>query len=249
MKEAYCKAMALADGELDSNELPALVQELARDPALLRAAQSFIDLRRNRFAKLYAGRREARVPQRLLDAAATSPMGRVRRSPSALQFGRALFGRLREEYRLSGFSLAAGVSVVAAVAVAVGWVLAPAPASDPALSPQVQAALEDAAGSRDTSVPGMRLLLTYWSKNQTWCRQFDIASGSRQTSAVACRQDGQWRVVLQTPPAPSGVLAPASSPRMHLDQFVRSHMNVAPLAPAQAQRTIDSGWEPPPGGG
>ena len=76
MEDAYYKAMALADGELDSADLPELVHKLDRDRALMRAAQSFIDLRRNRIARLYARKTDEPVPQRILDTANMAPMGR-----------------------------------------------------------------------------------------------------------------------------------------------------------------------------
>jgi hypothetical protein len=243
MKDAYYKAMALADGELDSSEFPTLVHELERDPALMRTAQSFIDLRRNRVAKLYAAKREESVPRRLLDTAASGPMGQ---RVGAIAFGRALFGRLREEYRISGFSFAAGAAIAAAVAVAVSTVLAPAPTLEPALSPQVQAALERATSKKDNPVEGMTFMRTYWSNNDTWCRQYDIASGGQRTSSLACRQDGQWRLVMQLPPASASAPGPAASRREFLDQFVGSHIK---LEPEQAGQAAQSGWADPPGNG
>ena len=228
-----------------------LVHELERDPALMRAAQSFIDLRRNRVAKLYAAKREESVPQRLRHTATTSPMGQPAMQPAgAVAFGRALLGRLREEYRISGFSFAAGASIAAAVAVAVSTVLAPPPSLEPVLAPQVQAALERATSKQDNPVTGMGLLQTYWSNNGTWCRQYDITSGGHKTSALACRQEGQWRLVMQLPPAPAGATAPAASARAALDQFVQSNMNQPALDTEQARQAAHSGWaEPPRSGG
>jgi hypothetical protein len=215
----------------------------------MRAAQSFIDLRRNRVAKLYAARREESVPQRLLDTATTSPMGQRARQPGgAFAYGRGLLDRLREEYRISGFSFAAGASIAAAAAVAVSTVLAPPPSLEPVLAPQVQAALERATSKQDNPVAGMSLLQTYWSNNGSWCRQYDITSGGQKTSALACRQEGQWRLVMQMPPAPVGT-APAASPRLFLDQFVQSHMKQPALEPEQAGQAAQSGWAEPPGSG
>ena len=176
MKDTYYKAMALADGELDSNEFPALVHELERDPALMRAAQSFIDLGRNRVSKLYAARREESVPRHLLKIATSAPMGqRERQSAGAVAFGMALLDRVRE-YRMPGLSFAAGASVAGAVLIAVSTLLAPPPSLEPILAPQVQAALERATSKQDNPVTGMSLLQTYWSNNATWCRQFDITN-------------------------------------------------------------------------
>jgi hypothetical protein len=262
MNEAYYKAMALADGELDSGEIPALVQKLARDPALLRAFQSFVDLRRNRVSALYAGMSDERAPEHLVNTAEFAPMGRRETgSAGVLAYSRALLGRLREEYRMPSLSFAAGAAAAAVVAIAVSFALSPREAVGPAaieqaqapfeqvVTPQVEAALERATSREDNPVPGMRFLQTYWSKNSGWCRQFDIAAGGRQTSALACRgQEGAWRVVLQTPPVPvSGGMIPAASAREHLDRFVQSHMKQPALEPEQARQAAASGWQPPGG--
>jgi hypothetical protein len=246
MEETYYKAMALADGELDSADLPELVDHLYHDKALMRATQSLFDLRRYRIARLFARKLDEPLPQHILDTAWTAPMGKSSSGAGVFAYGGALFDRLRERYRMPGWSLAAGPAFAAAVAVAASWVLVPARGFEPALTPQIEAALERAVGGTDASVPALRILQTYWSSDQSWCRQFDVQSSTQLTSALACRWgEGKWGVVLQTPPVSAGVTTPASPPRAYLDSYVRSHMSAPALDPAQEMSAINSGWEPP----
>ncbi len=250
MEDAYYKAMALADGELDSADLPELVHKLGRDRALMRAAQSFIDLRRNRIARLFARKMDEPLPQRILDTANMAPMGRSTKGTGVLAHGGALFDHLREKYRMPAWSLAAGPAFAAAVAVAASWVLLPARGLEPVLTPQIEAALERAVSDKDASVPGLKLLLTYWSNKGSWCRQFDMESGQQQTSALACRQsDATWQVVLQTPPqvVVPDAARPAGSQREFLDEYVRSHMSAPALDAAETQSAIGSDWQRPAG--
>ncbi len=57
MEHAYHKALALADAELSPAELPALVDELARNPSLVRALQVYMTVGRGRLAKTYEAKR------------------------------------------------------------------------------------------------------------------------------------------------------------------------------------------------
>jgi hypothetical protein len=247
MEDAYYKAMALADGELGSADLPALAHQLVRNSALMRAAQTFIDLRRGSLARTYAKRLEEPVPQHIMDLLETGTVGARRSAPGVGTFIEAV----RRKYRMPGWSLAAGPAFAALLAISASWLLAPAAGSEPGLSPQVQAALERSVSSGDSTLPGLTFLQTYWSNDQSWCRQFNVVSGAQQTSAVACRwAEGKWRIVLQTPPVPAGsaAMVPAGTPRAHLDRYVHSHVSGVPLEPDQVKNAIDSGWAPPPAG-
>jgi hypothetical protein len=254
MDDAYYKAMALADGELDPADLPDLVHKLERNGALMRAAQSFLDLRRSRLARLYARKADEPLPQSIVETIMTAPIGMPTKGAAGVfAFGGALFERVRQKYRMPGWSLAAGPAFAAAIAVAASWVLVPARGLEPTLTPQIEAALERAVGDNDPSVPGFKILLTYWSNKQSWCRQVDMASGGQQTSALACRQNnGRWQIVLQTPlmqtlPVMPGTSRPAGSHREVLDDYVRSQMNGPPLEREEVQNAINSGWERPAG--
>ena len=248
MEDEYYKAMALADGELDSDDLPELVHKLARDSALMRAAQSFLDLRRNRLARVYARTRDEPVPQSLIDTLMTAPTGSSARGPAGVfAYGGAMFERLRQKYRMPGWSLAAGPAFAATVAIAVYSLLAPAGGLEPAPSPQVEAALERVAGDKDPSVPGLKIGVTYLSDQGAWCRQYDTVSGSQQTSALACRHpNGGWKVVVQMPPSEVAV-RPAGPLAGFLGDYVRAHTGAAPLTSSEQQSVVASGWQRPAG--
>ena len=245
MEDAYYKAMALADGELHSADLPELVHKLDRDRALMRAAQSFIELRRNRIARLFARKMDEPLPQSIVETIMTAPMGRSTKGAAGVfAYGGAWFDHLREKYRLPAWSLAAGPAFAAALAVAATWLLVPARGLEFALTPQIEAALELAVGSDDTAVSGLTILQTYWSTNGSWCREVQVASSTQKTAALACRWgEGRWGVVLLTPPVPAR--STASPAREYLDNYVSLHMNGPALAPAEIQRAIASGWQRP----
>ncbi len=245
MEDAYYKAMALADGELDSADLPDLVHKLERNSALMRAAQSFLDLRRSRLARLYARKGDEPVPQSIVQTIMTAPMGRSTKGAAGVfAYGGALFDRVRQKYPMPGWTLAAGPAFAAAVAVALSWALVPARGFEATLTPQVQAALERSVGTDDAAVSGLTILQTYWSTNGSWCREVQVASSTQKTAALACRWgEGRWGVVLLTPPVPAG--STASPAREYLDNYVISHMNGPALAPAEIQSAIASRWQRP----
>ncbi len=244
MEDAYYKAMALADGELNSGDLPALAHTLVRDSALMRATQVCMDLRRGRLARIYARRVDEPVPQHLIDTVMTAPMGRPARRSAPL-FG-ALIEWVRGNHPIPGWSLAAGPAFAALVAISASWLLVPAAGSATVMTPQIQAALERGVSNGGTALPGLRFLQTYWSSDDGWCREFNVASDAQQTSAVACRWgEGMWRIVLQTPTVGPGAIGTAGTPRDHLDRYVQSRMSAPPLQPDQVEKVIKSEWAPP----
>ena len=251
MEDASHKAMALADGELSAADLPGLVGELARNTALLRLAQRFMAVRRNRIAKLYARKLEEPVPQWLIDKVMTAPVATPAREPNNVfsygSYASGLLDRLRRKYRMPAWTFAAGPALAAALALSVSWLLVPAsgPAA-PLLTAELQFDLENAASAKDRRTQGFRPLVTYWSNDQAWCRQFSVESPVEQTFAVACRADnGNWRIVLQTPPVLTGGMRPAGSTRAHLDKYVASNQSGAPLDATQLEATMKAGWQPP----
>ena len=245
MENAYHKALALADAELSPAELPALVDELARNPSMVRALQVYMTVGRGRLAKTYEAKRAEPVPQWLIDTVMHAPVEQsVDRSSKVISYGSALLERMRRRYRMPGWSLAAGPAFAAVLAAVSAWMLVPNSShGETLMTAQLQGALERTA----TSQAGFRPLLTYWSNDQNWCRQFEMRTDVERTFAIACRaDDGNWRVVMQTPPGSLGAILPAGSPREHLDRYVAASVSGQPLERPQVEEAIKSGWPAPP---
>ena len=247
MEYAFRKTLALADAELSAAEVPALVQELARNPSLVRALQVYIAVGRRRIAKPYAAKRDEPVPQWLIDTVMRAPMERAAdRSASVVSLGSKLLERMRRSYRAPGWAVA-GPALAAVLALFVWQQATGAAPGGLLMTAKLQNALEHTASGEDPSLRGFMPLLTYWSHDQAWCRQFEMRSSEERTFGVACRADGgNWRVVMQTPPGPLGML-PAGSPRQHLDGYVASRMSGQPLETPQIVDVMKSDWSPPVG--
>jgi len=248
MTNASTKAMALVDGQLDPAELPALVQELARDTGLVTEAQGFLAMSRARVAEPYRGKASEPLPAWLVDTVLHADVAAAAsQSIKPLAYVRELLGRLGETYPAPRWSLAAGPTLAAAVVALGAWLLMPtASQSDALMTAQLQSALESTPSGKDMPMLAFRPTLTYWSKDQAWCRQFEVRyDGTNQAvAAVACRSgDGNWRVAREAPPIPLGT-APAGSPREELDRFVGTTMDGAPLERADVEAKIKSGWRP-----
>jgi hypothetical protein len=253
MDEMHQKAMALTDGELPPRELPSLIQEMARNNALLQWAQSLLRNNRHQIESVYAKKREEVVPQWMHDLVMTAPMGApapeaAHATSNVVSYGKALLDRLRRRYRMPGWSIAAGPAFASALAISATWLLLPAPSQSATLmTAALQDALERTVDGHNPALPGFAAQVTYWSNDQTWCRQFDMATRVERTYAVACRSnEGQWRVVLQTPPRPSAA-GVAADPRGPLNGYITANQSGPVLAPSQLQEAIRSGWEPPAG--
>jgi hypothetical protein len=245
MEYALHKTLALADAELSAADVPALVQELARNPSLVRALQVYIAVGRRRIAKPYDAKREESVPQWLMDTVMRAPIERAAdRSASVVSFGSKLLERMRRRYQSPGWAIA-GPAFAAVLALLAWQQLTQSAPGGLLMTPKLQNALEHTARGEDPSLRGFMPLLTYWSHDQAWCRQFEMRSSVERTFAVACRaNDGNWGVVMQTPPGPLGT-RPAGSPREHLDLYVATRMNGQPLETPQVVNVMKSNWSPP----
>ena len=116
MKFASEKAMALVDGQLAPAEAPAVIQEIAHTPALMRLVQKYLAVNPWKIRQLYRDLEQEPVPDRLTDAVLYSPMGEVRRSsPGFVEKLAALAARTREKYMVPGWSLAAGPAMAGAL--------------------------------------------------------------------------------------------------------------------------------------
>ena len=245
MQNALHKAMALADGELRASEVPDLVHEMARSPALLRAFQVYLSMGRNRIAKAYSAKREQPVPQWLIDTVMTAPMpGPATSSRPTRAIWGSLLGWLKDKYSMPGWSLAASPAVAAILAVALVWLLAPsATHGEGLLTAQLQRAIETTGNGEEAPIVALRPVLTFLSKDKTYCRQFEVRSGAERTAAVACRSTtGEWQVLKRSAPYPIGTL-PAGSNREEVDRFTAGLMSGQPLAKDQVKSLTVNGWQ------
>jgi hypothetical protein len=242
--------MALADAELRASEVPALIQELARSPALVRALQVYVSLGRSRIGRPYAAKRDEPVPQWLVDTVMTAPMAEpARRQPLKFQdVVGALLGWLKYKYRAPGWSLAAGPAMAAALAGAFAWALLPVPSQGEAAlaAAKLQRALETTGSGKEDRLLAFRPIMTFVSKDQTYCRQYEVRTDAERTAAVACRDpNGVWQVLKQTPPFPVGPM-PAGSSKEELDRFTLSLMRGEPLGEDHVEKLSTTGWRDRP---
>lgn len=218
MKFSQETLMAYADGELDAGTRRAIETAMATDPQI--AAQ--VERYRNQRALLgaaFGGVLDEPVPDRLLEAAQSSPAGperkvvdlaerRAAKMPSgsrrrwawpewtaiaaSLLIG-VLVGRSALQSSQSNLVMAEGDRIVATGALAA------------ALS-------EEMSGARATD-SGVDVALSFRSKSGEYCRSFT----TRQQGALAgyaCRESDQWRVhaLMQTDPKSSGDYRMAGTP-------------------------------------
>jgi hypothetical protein len=247
MKSAGEKAMALVDGQLAPAEVPALVQELARNATLVAELQDYLATTRSRIALAYAARADEPVPRRLIDAImAKPPVGQP--AARASTAGGRLMAWLLGSYRVPAWSLAAAPTLAAAVAFAVATVVLPAAQLGywAGLSSEMGAALERTASGKDAALASLRPMLSFNSKNAGWCRQFEVRSAGKQLShGLACRvQAGDWRVVASTAPSATGGYVPAGTgPRKMIDDIVSSMLVGEPLSSEGEASAIARGWQ------
>jgi len=244
MEHAHHKVVALADAELSAAEVPALIQELAHNPPLVRALQVYITVGRRRIAKPYDAKREEPVPEWLIDTIMRTPVERTAGRSASHGFGRDVLKRLKDKYTMPGWSLAAGPAFAAMLAAASAWLLVPSSShGETLLAAQLQHAIETTGSSQDAPLLSFRPVLTFLGKDQAYCRQFEIRSGVERSAALACRQGtGTWQVVMQTPPSPLGT-TPAGA-REDLARLVASRMSGEPLDAKQVDQLKDRGWQP-----
>ena len=152
MEYALRKTLALADAELSAAEVPALVQELARNPSLVRALQVYIAVGRRRIAKPYAAKRDEPVPQWLVDTVMRTPMERAAdRSASVVSFGSKLLERMRSRYHTPGWAVA-GPALAAVLALFVWQQATGAATGGLLMTAKLQNALERTASGEDPSL-------------------------------------------------------------------------------------------------
>ena len=203
--------MAYVDGELPEEERKALQAALARDAPLMQRLESFV-FTRGPLLPAYNAVLSAPIPERIsqLLAVAEPPVPR-RTTPSG---GSSKLRRIVAGFWAPFLSPAAAIPVVVAGA-AVGWLLARGAQTEfvsldsrggLVASVAMQAALESTpkdvrAGAGSSLV--LEPTFTFATAKGGWCRQYRLFHRDGQAaSGVACRDQGVWRVIAQTPVAP-----------------------------------------------
>jgi hypothetical protein len=243
MKNAGEKAMALVDGQLAPAEVPELVQELARNPALVAELQTYLATAGRRIAGPFEARHSEPLPAWLVDRVMRAPVAESSPRRSLAGHARALTERLRRRYRVPAWSLAAGPAL-AAVLVALGaWLVTPLPAWG-GLEANLGLALERTESGKDAALVAVRPVLSFKSKDAAWCRQYELRYATRQAShGLACRSEGgRWDVVAATPPAAIGTRPAGSGQRKGIDELVTAMMSDQPLSRSDEADRIGKGW-------
>jgi hypothetical protein len=246
------KAMALVDGQLAPAEVPALVEELARNGALVAELQGYLAMSRSRVAQAYAAKADEPVPRRLIDAVmgARIQVGASRPAAFASPLGGRLVDRLRSSCRVPAWSLAAAPALAAATAFAIAAALLPVGrgGTGALASADVGAALERTASGKEAALASVRPMLSFNSKDAGWCRQFEMRSAGKQISySLACRgRGGDWRVIASTAPssATGGYVPAGADRRKVIDDLVTSMIVGEPLSPENEAAAIGKEWQP-----
>ena len=243
MKNAGEKAMALVDGQLAPAEVPELVHELARNPALVAELQTYLATAGRRIAGPFEAKHSEPLPAWLVDRVMQAPV--AERSPGRplARHAQGLIERLRRRYRVPAWSLAAGPAL-AAVLVALGaWLVTPPPAWG-GLEANLGPALERTESGKDAPLVALRPVLSFRSKAAAWCRQYELRYATRQASyGLACRSDGgRWEVVAATPPAAIGTRPAGSGQRKGIDERAAAMMTDQPLSRSDEAARISEGW-------
>jgi len=250
MMDASEKIMALVDGQLDPAEAPALIQELARNSALVRELQGCLATTRARIARLYEPKSLEPVPSWLVDTVMGTNAAPAVQPVRQFTYSRTLLGCLKNRYRVPGWSLAAAPAMAAMLVAAAGLAL-PTWGYGREVEAGMRTALEKTNGGKDFALASLRPVLTFKNNEGAWCRQFEVRYGTQQISyALACRTDvGHWPVVAATSPVPQ----PAGSshrpvgdenPRKAIDDRVMSTIDGSPVIGEEESELVKNGWRP-----
>jgi hypothetical protein len=246
--------MAYADGELSPAERAAIAAALERDPYLRERLASF-SFTRGPMARVYDEALLAPLPARLLAIAGVGRPAAQRRPEPA---GEGWLSRIASALTLPMLSPAAAIPAVV-MAAAAGWLLQGALRSD-GVSLDSGGAIAAAAlqSALDTTPTGqvarvgsglsIRPELSFASLQNGWCRQYElILSEEMRAGGLACRDQGAWRVIVQTPATRAeapGMIVPAG----HDDplEAVRESLKAGDvLSPEQEQPLIRDRWPAP----
>jgi hypothetical protein len=111
--------------------------------------------------------------------------------------------------------------------------------------------LESTASAEVINVPAekaaLRAVLTFRAKDGRFCREFEILSGSRGATGVACRDHGEWHsevLMSAAAAAPnSNYYTPAGDPdQPEVAQVVDRLMQGDPLSADEEARLLQKRW-------
>lgn len=89
--------------------------------------------------------------------------------------------------------------------------------------------------------------LTFASADGAYCRQFDVARADSASSAIACRDEGTWRIQIAAYglPKPTGDFQTASASRSPaLEAFLDQRMSGEPMNADAEAKLLQNGWKP-----
>ncbi|QIB64585.1 anti-sigma factor family protein [Kineobactrum salinum] len=175
---------AYLDGELDAAAVRALEQRLPREPLLASKLLQLRELQASLQLAFGDSADGARVPVRIRELLQPQP---ERILP------------LPHRHKRWSTGLRSSVAIAASLILALGLVLAPQwqqqrhPAADTLLSAALETTPSRAAGW-DQLADGRQLrgLLSFPSRDGSWCREYLLASDARTVHGVACRDGGHW---------------------------------------------------------
>lgn len=229
------RLMAFADGELDGAEREAVEREIAGDPRL----QARLDEQRRLRAALqgrYGPVAEEPVPDRLLAMLGAEQPENVTSLAEARERQRMVQRPVWRNFGAIAATLAVGVLAGQLVPRSSG----PLAVEEGVLVArgELATALETQLASAQDPGAGTRIGVTFADRRGRACRTFD----SRATSGLACREGGQWAVVMTS----AGALQSAqyrqagSSPVLEAAQEM---MAGEPLDAAAERAAMETGWK------
>jgi hypothetical protein len=206
MKFASEKAMALVDGQLAPSEAPAVIQEIARTPELMRQVQKYLAVHPRQFQAIYADAEREPAPEFLIRTVYQTEMARAprRRSGFAAKLAE-LAARTKERYTVPGWSLAAGPALAGALVAVSAYALMPTSSIGAyADASMIVPPLESTVSTSSAQVT-FKPVVTYRNRSDELCRQFELKyEGNQSSHAVACRKaTGAWQMMMATDVSPS----------------------------------------------
>ncbi|WP_181705449.1 anti-sigma factor family protein [Chthonobacter rhizosphaerae] len=230
--------MAYADGEIDPQLAEAVDVELDRDPALVRRVAGFVRSRRLvRTAYLSEGLPP--VPEALSRSIAEAVAASGRAAPASA----AVVPLRRRTVPRALSAMAACLALVAAGAV--GYALNTGRVADGGVSvaaeladPKIGEALDTVAsgGETDLAAARFRAVSTFTTGSAGLCREFLVSGDSARTRAVACRQEGPWRVAFALAESGDGY-QPAGTDAV-VDAYLEASGAAAPLGEAEERKAL-----------